>query len=77
MILEQKNTTNEGSCFNSELGKSTIINSMMELFIAGMETTSTSLMIVTLHLLHHPDIKEKVQNEIDQVGNSKLKNVNM
>jgi len=67
MILEQRKDNGPDSCFNSELGKATIINAMIELFIAGMETTSTSLMIAILHLLHHPDVMEKVQNEIDQV----------
>jgi len=67
MILEQNKDNGPDSCFNSELGKATIINAMIELFLAGMETTSTSILIAILHLLHHPDVLEKVQNEIDQV----------
>jgi cytochrome P450 len=40
---------------------------MVDLFLAGMETTTTSLMIITLHLLHHPEVQKKVHEEIDEV----------
>ena len=66
MIVEQKKS-NPNSCFHGELGKAAIVNSMVDLFLAGMETTTTSLMIVTLHLLHHPEVQMKVHEEIDSV----------
>ncbi len=67
MIAEHKKSTDPASCFNGKVGKATIVNSVIDLFIAGMETTTTSLMIVILHLLHHMDVQEKVHQEIDEV----------
>uniref|UniRef100_A0A7N4PMV6 Cytochrome P450 n=1 Tax=Sarcophilus harrisii TaxID=9305 RepID=A0A7N4PMV6_SARHA len=38
-----------------------------DLFFAGMATTSTTLQWALLLLLHHPDVQQKVQEEVDQV----------
>jgi len=35
--------------------------------MAGMETTSSSLMHLFLQLLHHPEVQEKAHKEIDSV----------
>jgi len=67
MLLETKNNSNPDSCFSPKLGIATIANAMLDLFIAGMETTSSSLIFVFLHLLHHPDVQKKVHKEIDLV----------
>ena len=67
MIVEHRKSTDTKSCFNGKVGKATITNSVIDLFIAGMETTTTSLMIIFLQLLHHPDVQKKVQEEIDSV----------
>jgi cytochrome P450 len=40
---------------------------MIDLFIAGMETTSSSLLYVFLHMLHHPEVQVKVHQELDLV----------
>ena len=45
-----------------------MINNFIDLFLAGMETTSTSLLWTFLYLLHHPDIKEKIHQELDTVS---------
>jgi cytochrome P450 len=42
------------------MGRATVVNAVVDLFIAGMETTSTSLMIIMVHLLHHPDVQKRV-----------------
>jgi cytochrome P450 len=68
MLLEHKNSSDSSSCFNGKLGKATIVNSIIDLFFTGMETTTTLLMNIILHLLHHMDVQEKVHQEIDQVG---------
>ena len=68
MLVEQKKTTDPGSCFNGNLGKTTILNAMIDLFIAGMESTASSLVFVILHLLHHPDVQKSVHEEIDSVS---------
>lgn len=72
MLVEQKKTTDPASCFNGEVGKATVINSMVDLFLAGMETTTTSLVIVALHLLHHPEVQKKVHEEIDSVSSNEI-----
>jgi cytochrome P450 len=67
LLLEHQAKKSSDSCFSSKLGKSTIVNTLMDLFIAGMETTSSSLVMAILHLLHHPDVQSKVQAELDKV----------
>ncbi|CAG01689.1 unnamed protein product, partial [Tetraodon nigroviridis] len=39
----------------------------LDLFLAGTETTSTTLLWALVYLINNPDIQEKVQAEIDQV----------
>ncbi|XP_036378280.1 cytochrome P450 2J2-like [Megalops cyprinoides] len=39
----------------------------LDLFLAGTETTSTTLRWALLYMMKYPDIKEKVQAEIDRV----------
>ena len=45
-----------------------LFNNLIDLFLAGMETTSSSLMWTFLYLLHHPEIQEKVHQELDEVN---------
>ncbi|XP_078597942.1 cytochrome P450 2U1-like [Branchiostoma floridae x Branchiostoma japonicum] len=40
---------------------------VMDLFLAGTETTSTTLRWALLYMILHPDMQEKVQQEIDSV----------
>jgi cytochrome P450 len=68
MLVEQRKTKDPTSCFNGKLGKATIVNSVIDLFIAGMESTASSIVLVVLHLLHHPDVQKKVHEEIDYVS---------
>jgi cytochrome P450 len=37
-----------------------LFNGMIDLFLAGMETTSTSLMWTFLYMIHHPEIQEPI-----------------
>ena len=67
MLLEWKTTKNQNSCFFGESGKFTIRSSMFDLFTAGMETLSTSVLMLLLQLLHHTDFQDKIQEEIDDV----------
>ncbi len=67
MLLEVKKSSDPDSCFSAKLGIATIVNSMIDLFMAGMETTSSSLVFSFLHLLHHSDVQQKVHQEIDSV----------
>jgi len=68
MLLEKRNQKdNPESCFDSNLGEVTIVNSLIEIFLAGMETTSSSLVMAVLLLLHHPEVQEKLHQELDSV----------
>ena len=68
MLLEKRNEeNNSGSCFGSNLGEVTIFNSLIENFLAGMETTSSSLVMAVLLLFHHPEVQDKVHKELDSV----------
>ena len=64
----RKQDNNKNSSFYRDRGYYYLINVLMDLFFAGMETTSTTLTWSFLYLLHHPDMKRKVQNEIDTVN---------
>ena len=64
----QNNVDDEESSFFQERGHFAMINSFIDLFIAGMETTSSSLIWTFLYMLHHPDMKKKVHLELDQVS---------
>ena len=68
MLIETENCSDPTSCFGPKIGNATIINSMMDLFIAGMETTSSSLLHLFLQLLHYPDLQEKAHREIESVS---------
>jgi cytochrome P450 len=46
---------------------------MADLFLAGTDTTSTTLTWATLYLLHYPDVQTRLQDELDRVvGGSRL-----
>ncbi|XP_030061953.1 cytochrome P450 2J2 [Microcaecilia unicolor] len=65
----QKSADDADSSFNQE----NLLQSTLDLFLAGTETTSTTLRWALLHMLLKPDVQEKVQAEIDRViGLSRL-----
>ena len=66
-LNEIENTTDPNSSFYGSRGYYAMVNDHIDLFLAGMETTSTSLGWTFLYLLHHPDIKHKIHQEIDEV----------
>ena len=66
-MREIENANDTKSSFYKEKGYYAMISSFTDLFIAGMETTSTTLLWTFLYLLHNPDIKEKIYQEIDKV----------
>ena len=71
MIKESNETEDPESSFYKEGGIIFMINDITELFLAGMETTSSTLMWTFLYMLHHPQVKRKVQRELKDVfGNN-------
>ena len=64
--------------FNYHLnsGYYALFNNLIDLFIAGMETTSSSLLWTFFYLLHHPQVQKRVHQELDEVTPSLLINPN-
>ena len=67
MIKESNETEDPESSFYKERGIMFMVNDLIDLFIAGMETTSSTLMWTFLYMLHHPQVKSKVQKELEDV----------
>ena len=67
-LNEIENTTDPNSSFYGTKGHYAMVNDHIDLFLAGMETTSTSLNWTFLYLLHHPDMKYKIHDELDKVS---------
>ena len=67
LVEMEKQKCDPSASFYGDRGYYTLINLLIDLFIAGMETTSTTLLWTYLLLLHHPEVKRKVHQEIDKV----------
>ncbi len=65
--MKEKSLSSEDSSFKGKDGKLNLLGVLMDFFIAGSETTSTTLNWAMLHMLMNPDIQKKVQEELDQV----------
>ncbi|XP_078486709.1 cytochrome P450 2F3-like [Ciona intestinalis] len=73
--LDHKNPRDYIDCYlnelqmndQSELSELGLEMSIMDLFQAGTETTSTTLRWAILYMVNNPNIQEKVQQEIDDV----------
>jgi len=65
--------TDPNSSFHGEDGKLNLKNCLMDLFIAGVETTTTSLTWAIYFMVKHPEIQERVQRELDEnLGRDKM-----
>ncbi|XP_072035591.1 cytochrome P450 2U1-like [Amphiura filiformis] len=63
----------QGSPKSSELNDHNLVATLVQLFVAGTETTSTTMRWILLYLIANPDIQLRVQNEIDHVvGRNRL-----
>ncbi|XP_033110809.1 cytochrome P450 2U1-like [Anneissia japonica] len=47
--------------------KDTLWRTLFDLFIAGSETTATTIMWTILYLVKYPEVQEKLQQEVDEV----------
>ena len=66
-LNEIKDTVDSNSSFYSTWGKESLISSCVDLFLAGTETTTSTLIWGILFLLHNPGVKKHVQDELDEV----------
>jgi len=67
MLIEIKNTTDKTSSFHSNFGIENLKNVLFDLFLAGSETTSTTLTWSMLYMIKYPEIQAQVQAELDSV----------
>ncbi|KAM7376844.1 hypothetical protein PAMA_013555 [Pampus argenteus] len=51
---------------DGEITDDHILMTAAEAFGAGVETTSTTLLWILAYLLHHPEVQERVQKELDE-----------
>ncbi|XP_059095755.1 cytochrome P450 2B4-like isoform X2 [Tigriopus californicus] len=66
-----QDTTDPTSSFHEQRGEVNMRNSMFDLFIAGMDTTATTLSWGLIYMMKWPEIQVKVRNEIARViGNA-------
>nr|QST15072.1 CYP370C3 protein [Diaphanosoma celebensis] len=65
-FIERINNNDDSNpSFDEENGPLNLKNLLIDLYAAGTETTSTSLLWLVLLLATHPEIQEKAQREID------------
>jgi cytochrome P450 len=70
---EIEKTVDKTSSFYKDEGRKSILFAVLDLFTAGAETTSSTLLWTFLYMAKFPQVQEKMQLEISKVvGNSRL-----
>ena len=67
LLKTKKQAEDEDSSIKGYLTDQHLIMTMGEVFIAGMETTATTLCWALMYLIHNPDIQQRLHQELDQV----------
>ena len=68
-IKEMEETSDPKSSFYKEEGMKNYQSTILDLFLAGTETTTTTLIWMFYYLCMHPDIQDKARQDIfDKVG---------
>ena len=65
--ISQKNVVIIYPCLNLLVSDDQLKALVQQLIAAGTGTTSVTLLSTLLHMLHHPDVMQRVQREIDDV----------
>ncbi|XP_068954955.1 steroid 17-alpha-hydroxylase/17,20 lyase [Petaurus breviceps papuanus] len=65
-LLKAKMKTNSHLSQEQEVTDEHILMTLGDIFGAGVETTSSVIKWILAYLLHYPEVKEKIQKEIDQ-----------
>lgn len=71
MLLEIQNTDDPSSSFYGKTGHDALLNVIIDLFLAGQETTSSSLVWMFFYLIHHPEVQSYLHKELDEVISSR------
>ena len=61
-----RGSTDAQSSFHGLRGEHSLVSSLVDLFAAGTETTSSTLLWGLLYLLHHPEVQDKIHQEVDR-----------
>ena len=61
VLIEMQSTTDPASSFYGAEGREYFVNTLLDLFIAGSETTSTTLTWAMLFMVREPAIQARVQ----------------
>lgn len=76
VLIEIQNTVNPESSFYGDTGICNLENTLFDLFLAGSETTSTTLTWAVLYMIRYPHVQAKVQEELDSmIGLERLPSV--
>ena len=67
VLIEIGNTTDKTSSFYGDTGLENLANTLFDLFLAGSETTSTTLTWAALYMVRYQEVQKKVQEELDRV----------
>ena len=71
--IKDKSNSSEESSFKGADGRLNLVNVLIDFFIAGSETTSTTLNWAMLFMIQYPDIQDKVRKELEAVtGGSRM-----
>jgi len=67
VLIEISGCTDPSSSYYGDFGRENLVSTLMDLFVAGSETTSTTLTWAVLYMARYPEVQEKVQEELDRV----------
>ncbi len=67
MLKAKREAEDEDSSIKGFLTDQHLIMTMSEVFIAGMETTASTLCWALLYLIHNPGVQQMLHQELDQV----------
>ena len=67
VLIEIEKTTDKTSSFYGDIGLENLANTLFDLFLAGSETTSTTLTWAALYMIRYQEVQGKVQEELDRV----------
>ena len=66
VLIEISRTTDPTSSYYKDTGLENLANTLFDLFLAGSETTSTTLTWAVLYMARYPEVQRKVQDELDR-----------